>query len=278
MLSKRISTIEAVWGGVRVRRVQRPAADVWLPAIGEHYLCINAGTPHRLAYECEGRSYDGVRGTGDMVLTPAARPSRWRKEEAGEGLHLFVAPALLSRMADDLGRGAGYLGSAFCVRDPQVEHIGYALLEEAGQGCPNGLMYGEALGTALAAHLMRRYGTFGERSVDQGAPQGLSPLRLRRVLDFMQDNLDRDVTLAQAAEIAGISPYHFARLFRLSMGCSPHQHLIARRVDRAKEMLVTGRVSVGETAAAVGFADQSHLARHFKRIVGVTPSRFLRDS
>ncbi|BDI30742.1 hypothetical protein CCAX7_27930 [Capsulimonas corticalis] len=213
--------------------------------------------------------------TGDMVLTPASRPSHWSKEQAGEGLHLFVAPSLLASVGEDLG-GGGDLRSAFCVRDPQVEHIGYALLDEARQGCPNGPWYGEALGTALAAHLLRRYGVSAGLTREDKA-YGLSPSRLRRVLDFMQDHLDQEITLAQAAEVAGISPYYFARLFRQSTGLSPHQHLIERRVERAKEMLAAGGVSVGETAVAVGFSDQSHLARHFKRLVGVTPSRFVRN-
>jgi len=71
-------------------------------------------------------------------------------------------------------------------------------------------------------------------------------------------------------------PYHFARLFRRTVGVPPHQYVLRRRVERAKELLLTGRLGLSEVALAAGFSDQSHLTRVFRRAVGLTPARFRR--
>src|SRR5262249_60369278 len=75
-----------------------------------------------------------------------------------------------------------------------------------------------------------------------------------------------------------LSPYHFARRFKESTGLSPHRYIIARRIERAKELLRGEEdLSLGQVAARVGFWDQGHFTRHFKRLVGVTPRRFRRS-
>ena len=264
------------WGGVRVRRVYRPATEATLPALSEHYICLNIGRPHHLIYECEGQRHAGLRDNGDMVLTPANHATRWQRHIEGEGLHVFVQPSLLAQIAEAAERESDStdIFGAFCTRDPQIEHIGFALLAEAEQGCPNGKLYGDAMATALATHMLRKYNAYSPQV--PATTNGLSPIRLRRVLDFLKDNLAEDVTLAQAAAVAGVSPYHFARQFRQSTGLSPHQYRIERRIERAKQLLQTGRVPVSEVAITVGFADQSHLSRHFKRLLGTTPARFAR--
>jgi AraC family transcriptional regulator len=76
------------------------------------------------------------------------------------------------------------------------------------------------------------------------------------------------------AGIARLSPYHFARQFKASTGIPPHAYVIARRVERARQLLQGGDLSLAEIAARAGFLDQSQLSRHFKRLVGVTPRKF----
>jgi AraC family transcriptional regulator len=95
------------------------------------------------------------------------------------------------------------------------------------------------------------------------------------VLDYLNDNLAGSVALADLAAVARVSVFHFARQFRGAVGASPHQYVIRLRVERAKELMRQGRLSLAQVAAAVGFADQSHFNRHFKRLAGVTPRQFL---
>jgi AraC family transcriptional regulator len=98
---------------------------------------------------------------------------------------------------------------------------------------------------------------------------------LRQVIDYINDHLDRDLGLAELAKIVQMSPHYFTRLFKQSTGLTPHQYVIHRRVERAKELLLNGELTIAEVAYSVGFANQSHLNRHLKRLLGVTP-RYIR--
>src|SRR2546426_4648811 len=101
--------------------------------------------------------------------------------------------------------------------------------------------------------------------------RGLSPGAKRRVLEYMDAHFDEPLTLESLARVAGLSVHHFARAFRQSTGEPPHQFLLRRRIERATEMLKQPELSLSEIALAVGFSDHSHFARHFRRLVGMTP-------
>ncbi|TXH33410.1 MAG: AraC family transcriptional regulator [Rhodospirillaceae bacterium] len=114
-------------------------------------------------------------------------------------------------------------------------------------------------------------------SVPTPAPQargGLPPGVTRRVLEYVETHLSEKMDLAVLAGVAGFSVFHFAREFKQTAGVTPHFYLLQKRVQRAKEMLARTNLSLSEIALAAGFADQSHLARHFRRMVGSTPREF----
>jgi AraC family transcriptional regulator len=99
--------------------------------------------------------------------------------------------------------------------------------------------------------------------------------RLRAVIEYIDEHLGSELSLDDLAAVARLSPYHFARLFKNSTGLPPHQYVIARRVERAKELLRDRvRLPLAEIALEMGFSSQSHFTRHFKRLVGVTPRLF----
>jgi len=98
-------------------------------------------------------------------------------------------------------------------------------------------------------------------------------LAVRRVKSLLHDRYNERVTLAELASSAGFSPFHLLRLFHASVGMPPHAYLTQLRVSHAKDLLARG-AAVAEVASLVGFTDQSHLTRHFKRIVGVPPGAY----
>jgi AraC-like DNA-binding protein len=130
--------------------------------------------------------------------------------------------------------------------------------------------YAEALGVLLAHELMRMNG--GAISVQ--ARGGLTGLQAKRVADFVEENLAREVKLSELAAIAELSPYHFARAFKQSFGIPPHRYHTGRRIERAKEML--SNRSVTEVALAVGFAETSSFSAAFRKTTGLTPTEFRR--
>jgi transcriptional regulator GlxA family with amidase domain len=106
---------------------------------------------------------------------------------------------------------------------------------------------------------------------------GLPPAIMRRVGEFVETRLAERLDVATLATSAGLSVFHFAREFRRSAGVTPHYYLMQKRVERAQQLLIASNLSLAEVALAAGFADQSHLARRFRQVLGITPRQF-RDS
>jgi AraC family transcriptional regulator len=183
---------------------------------------------------------------------------------------------LLARVAAealDLNPDRVMLPPVYDLSDLAVRATMLALDAELRAGGPGGRLLAESLGNVLAVHLLRRFSPFGPTETHSGGV--LSKHKLRAVIEYIHEHLDAELSLDHLAAVAHVSPYHFARLFKNSTGLPPHQYVIACRVERAKELLrQRERLPLAEVATEVGFADQSHFTRHFKRLVGVTPRRF----
>ena len=104
---------------------------------------------------------------------------------------------------------------------------------------------------------------------------GLTPERRKRVVDYVADHLHEPLPIGVLADVAGMSPYHFSRIFTQTFGVSPARYVMTRRVERAKRLILDGS-EMADAALASGFASQSHMSMVFKRIAGLTPSEFRR--
>jgi AraC family transcriptional regulator len=141
-----------------------------------------------------------------------------------------MAPSLLHRTADEMGLPAerARLGERHQFRDAQIEHIALALDAERRAGFPNGTLYTDSLGTALAVHLI------AGQQIDTAPAQGLTRPQLRRVTEYIEANLDGDLSLSTLAAIAGLSASHLKTQFKRSTGLPVHEYVVHRRVDRAR--------------------------------------------
>ena len=108
--------------------------------------------------------------------------------------------------------------------------------------------------------------------VAERAAGGLPECRLRRVTQYVQDNLHRELRLAELSSLVHMSPYHFARLFKRSTGVSPHRFLVRRRIEQARALLAAQTLPIAEIARSVGFRTPSHFTTTFRRVAGITPS------
>jgi len=147
-----------------------------------------------------------------------------------------------------------------------------ALHADLEDGSPAGPLYGESLGLALGTYLVRRFSV--RTSAKPGYRGSMPAMRLNRTLEFINQNLTRDVRLWELAQIAGMSPNYFCELFKVSTGLPPYQYILKCRIERAKQYLRDPKIPLACAGAAAGFADQSHFTKVFRRIVGVTPMRF----
>jgi AraC family transcriptional regulator len=207
------------------------------------------------------------------ILPPrAALPETCRG--AGDLLLLTYEPWFWSSAVSGLGAGHPVeVEERHGVTEPFAKATLIALWNEAQAGYTADRTYAEALAAALAVHMAQHHRAVGPAL--QGSGRGLPHVRLQRVLEFIDAHLEQDLSLKRISSVAGLSPFHFARLFRQSMGVTAHQHILRRRVEHARDLL-QGNGSVADVARQVGFCDQSHLSAHFKRVFGVPPRAFFR--
>jgi AraC family transcriptional regulator len=201
-------------------------------------------------------------------------PSVWEIREKDTFLAMSVSPDLLNSVAEqlDLDPSSVEIRSRFQVRDEQLENIGWALKAEMECGYPCGRLYYESLAVAVASRLVLCHSSVSREPRKQNGR--MSERRLRQVLSYIEGNLNKNISLSDIAAVTGLSVSHFKSLFRESVGLPVHQYLIRRRVERAKSLLAEDKMSISEIAFESGFAHQSHLARHMRRVLGVTPKAF----
>ena len=135
-------------------------------------------------------------------------------------------------------------------------------------------MFVDHVSLAVGIHVAQTYG--GMRPVSRPARGGLAPWQERRAKEILSANLDGGVPLKDVARECRLSVSHFSRAFRRTMGVAPHNWLLMRRIEVAKEKLRDTRLSLSDVALACGFADQSHLTRVFTGMVGVSPGAWRR--
>jgi AraC family transcriptional regulator len=258
--------------GLALQLRSDPAGVFEVPELQSVLVAIHVGAAAKISCRRGGESHTGSAVHGDIDIVPAYTAARWEIHDQNDtALILSLPPSLLDVVAEEHGFDSRrvVVRNRFQVRDPQLENIGWALKTEMESNYPSGRLYVESLAVSVASRLVSAYS-----SVAQHMPQqtgGLGGRRLKQTLAYIEDNLSEDLSLSQLASIAGISASHFKTLFRESAGVPLHQYVIQRRIDRAKDLLMAGKLSIAEIAFATGFSHQSHLARHMRRASGLSP-------
>jgi AraC family transcriptional regulator len=189
-----------------------------------------------------------------------------------EFLMLALEPVFVHQIADESGMSDSELVRQLGIRDTQIEHIGFALKSELDAGCPSGQVYGDGLAVALAARLLGGYSA--HVTISHNCNVLMSGYTLRRVTNYIEDNLTKDLTLAEIAGVAHMSPHYFSRAFRKSTGIPPHRYVIDRRIEKAKTLLSNTHLPLVEVGLNVGFQNQSHFTTLFHKRIGVTPKLY----
>lgn len=262
------------WDGLAARRLRAtPGRHVGAP-MDDHRILFYLSREVMADCGCEGLRQSRVQTVSDFDLVPAGATGFWEDHDFADLLSVRIAPELVASVAEGLELPAerAQLAPRLAARDPMVTHVALTLAAEVDAPAPASRLYADSLATALATRLVQDFALGG------GAlgRQTLSKPQIRRVVTFVEENLEADLGLAQIAEAAGLSIPHLTALFRRTMGQSVHSYVMERRVERARALLLGRRLSVAEVAAEAGFAHQSHMARWMRRLLGVTPSEILR--
>lgn len=262
--------------GVTVEHVVFPRGIVETDAAVRHCLSLHVGDPIDVDCMCDGRRHVGVQAPGRLDITPAGAQGRWEDSDDASVILVQIAPSFLQASARSLGVRDDQLNLTprFQVNDPALAHVIRALAAASEVWPESEPLLIESLAGALGARIVSRYTTEGAAPL---RPQQLSLRQRRRVIDYIAANLAERLSLAEVANVAGVSVSHFKVLFRRTMGQPLHKYVVARRIEHAAELIKQGTMPLSEIAAAAGFAHQSHMARSMRRSLGVTPSTLARE-
>jgi AraC family transcriptional regulator len=264
------------WVGLEAARYcAAPASEFNPPPLSHHWLVLVTRPPQTLDLLYEGVKRHVPLPAGAISVVPAGTPTQWRWSGPKDSVHIHLEPGLVARVAAeafDLDPARLTVPTLDGLDLPQLRDAMLAVDAELTTGGAGGPLAAESLANVLAVHLIRH--VLAPRSLVRGRDGALPRDRLRAVVEYIEEHLDAGPTLEQLAAVAHLSPYHFARQFKAATGLPPHQYVIMRRVERAKQLLQGGDLSLAEVAARAGFSDQSQFSHHFKRLVGVTPGHF----
>jgi len=191
-------------------------------------------------------------------------------------LFIYLPRSALDAIADDADapRIGDLNHKPVAIEDTTISSLGTTILPALSHPDQVNQLFIDHVLFALGVHVAQTYG--GMRPLSRPVRGGLAPRQVRRAKEILSANLDGRVPLTEVAKECGLSVSHFSHAFRRTTGAAPHNWLLARRVEVAKEKLRDGRLSLLDVALVCGFADQSHFTRIFARIVGVSPGAWRR--
>ena len=196
-------------------------------------------------------------------------------------LHVYLPDERFAHLAEHYGDArirpdaVRYLAG---LDDSFIRHLGEAIHRELLEESSAGRMMVETASLALVARIAQAYGHDRPDGPRTSAPAPACPERIRRAIEYIRDNLHRELTVAELAEVACLSPFHFSRMFKLVTGRTPHAFVSAARLEEARRLLSRGAASLAEVAHRSGFSGQSAFSTAFKRAVGCTPGEYRRRS
>jgi len=271
-----VSSSKMTWQGFHHERHAIPGFEADDVYHLNHVVVVQLNAPAKVEGTLAGVRFEKEVRPQQVSLIPARAMISARCEQRQEFAMISIEPRFLARAAHEVvGLDQLELTPTIAADDPLLASLVMGLDQEAESGCPVGNAYAESLASMLAVHLATKYSAQAPRLRESTG--GLTRRQLAQALDFVHENFAKDVPLTTLATVAGLSTYHFARLFKQSTGLAPHQYLLRVRVERARGLMLHSNESIASIATQVGFCDQSHFSTHFKRIYGVTPRAFIQQ-
>ena len=243
-------------------------------------LIYHLSRPTEVTRKIEGAAREcGLIGPRRICLTPGEATTEWQHAGHPEILQVYLRQSVYEAAVAEIygcDSSGAELVPRFAMLDPLLEQLAIAITNALRDGSAEDGLYIDTIAQMMAVHLARSHSS-RSRPVRILSAKPLSGWKMRRVIDYIEDNLDGDLSLQAMAAEVDISPLYLARAFKSAVGQSPHQYVLARRIERAKELLRNTDLPVVDVALSSGFSSQSHLSHWFIRQVGVSPAVYRRQ-
>jgi AraC family transcriptional regulator len=262
-------------GGLLIRHDTETPDEIEVPALSNHLLLLALTEGSRQVHKFCGKEHDGVFPIGNFGLLPAGEPGFFSWESTDEVVSFMVEPQILQQTALEIGcLGADKLElqPILMAADPQLYNLALQFKQELQNNFLGGELYSESLANLFNIHLLRNYCT--STPILRSYSGGLSTRKLQQAIDYIQAHLDEKLSLESIATQLNLSVHYFCELFTQSTGIPPYKYVLHQRVDRAQQLLTNSQKSLSEIALDCGFADQSHLSRHFTKITRISPKKY----
>jgi AraC family transcriptional regulator len=242
-----------------------------------HLITVYMGAPSRQQSLLSGRNCNILQSAGNVAVISARDALRsWYDEVEQDDIYLHLEPDFIKKVAvesADLNPDKVEIITSLDSRSPIIESMARLAFDELQRGddATATNLYADSIANLLAVQLLRQYSS-NRLPPEKRYVSGLTNRKLALVLDLIESDLSEDLSLNILAKTAGLSEYHFLRMFKQSTGYTPHQYVIYQRIERAKELLKKTEMSITEIAYLLGFSSSAHFTHHFHRKTGMTPS------
>ena len=261
------------WGGIALEKYTVPAVFIPRHEHPEAFLHLVLKGAVQYEVNTRGRNLRFTACPGTLFLLPQGTVDEVNWTGPTQRVIVNIHTNLLTHAMEETAHQTEVeLTERWDLMDRHISALVLEMMADLEDNSPAGTIYGESLANALAVYLIKRY------AVRRVAPVvykgGLTRNRLKRVLDYIAAYLDENISLAQLAAIAGMSPHYFSELFKRSTGHAPHNYVLMQRIERAKQHLRDPKRTVIDAGLDAGFQNPSHFARMFRKLVGTTPSTY----
>ena len=260
------------WPGVRIHRAHVLPGRMLEHTNPFHEINVAiSGTLTTNKLSANGKLISTKGTTGNLCITPAGQSINAIWEKRLDNMMIILDPGFIDRAASENGISSRFeFAEVYKDNDPLIQHLGLTLLSESEDPESQGRrLFVDSVIQTLTLHLLTHYGT--STPTIQNVTGGLPGYKLRRVKEFVTENLEADLSLAEISAVADLSQFHFSRAFRKSTGLTPQQFLMQQRIERAKELLAKDDLPIVEVSLRTGFKNQSHFTSLFRKFTKLTP-------
>jgi AraC family transcriptional regulator len=269
-----VNSAELNWKNLNISYYQLPPLECPEHTLSKHVVSLNLGAPARLERVIDHQVKSDRFTEGEVFsINPAGLYRTIRVVNPAQLLHLYLEPEFVSHFAQDhIDPDRVEIIPCFHPHDPFLYQLGLTLKAAVVSGTAIDALYADAAATMLAAHLLRHYSTVAVEM--QKEVNEYSQSKLDTAIDYIHAHLDQDLSIDTLAQLVQISPYYFARLFKQSMGLTPHAYIVRQRLELAKHLLKMTNLPISEIAYRAGFCHQSRFSTVFRQYFHTSPSAY----